>query len=263
MTPSTTNLNRYLNFPKKILEFISQTDKYAALCYSPKRTEFEFCALLAAWEATALHNSKASRWVAIWQQRCRKRHQGKAGRTLADPVSRKPLSERWHIPPEEKTKAYTRVKDGLRRVFKATSHHYYPGERGDVPLATGADDPAVLFQKIQASFHTAKKFACPEGLEVFLLTLIELFEQSIGTEEDKLRARKLWRAEIRRRRLGGAPDTKTLADIAPADIRLARQKAFSNEERNEILRKMLLSMRAIMKQLDSYLSTSGLVQSRR
>ena len=69
-------------------------------------------------------------------------------------------------------------------------NHYFSGERDDLSLASGTDVPSILFQKIHVSFKTAKSFASPEGLEVFLLTLIELFEQSFGTNENKLFSHK-------------------------------------------------------------------------
>lgn len=243
----------YLDFVQKVDAFIGQTEKHLALCYSPKRTEFKFCALLAGWESTTCHDSEAAHWFDVWQEYCRKRHHGKLGRTLADPVNASPHSKRWPVPPEEETKAYSKVRDGMRRVWKVTLHHYYPGKYDDLSLTTGMDEAAILFRKIHASFRSGKAFASPEGLEVFLLTLIELFEQSLGTDEEKLISRKLWQSEIRRRRLGGSPETRTLADVAPAEVRLERQKAFPEKERTEILREMLLSMRRITKELRSYL----------
>jgi hypothetical protein len=164
------------------------------------------------------------------------------------------LSHGWDIPQEEEKKAFTKVRDGLRQVFKATLDHYYPGNHSDLSLKTETHEPAILFQKIRASSRAARSFASPEGLEVFVLTLIELFEQSLGTKEDNLVSRKLWLSEIHRRRLGGLPETRTLADVAPAEVRLERQNALSEKTRTEILRKMLASMRQIMKKLQGYLA---------
>lgn len=253
MATHTLSTSANLDYSQIIHHFIGQTEKYVALCYSPKRTEFKFCAFLAGWESTACHNSKASHWFDVWQKYCRKRHHGKTERTLADPVKANPLSEQWRVPREEKAKAYTKVRDGLRHVFKVTFNHYYLGKRTDLSLMTGKDEPAILFQKIRSSFRSAKLFASPEGLELFLLTLIELFEQSLGAKEDNLFSRKVWLSEIHRRRLGGSPETRTLADVAPAEVRLERQNAFSEKERREILRKMLSSMRQITKELQFYL----------
>jgi hypothetical protein len=119
------------------------------------------------------------------------------------------------------------------------------------------EEAGILFQRIRTSFKTAKEFACPEGLEFFLLTLVELFEESLGAEEPKLVSRKLWTAEIRRRRLGGCLDTKTLADVAPAKVRLARQKSLSKDERNEIVWKLVTSVRSMTKELEAWLSSRG------
>jgi hypothetical protein len=249
MATHTLNASRRLGFCQMVYDFIDQTDKYLALCGSPSRTEFKFCALLAGWESTACQDSKACHWFEIWQRHCRKRHRGKTGRTLADPVEGAPLSERWHVSQEEQTKAFTKVKDGLRQILKATLNHYCPGQPTDLFVAPRSEDPAVLLQLIHASIRNAKAFANAEGLEVFLLTLIELFEQALGAQEDKLRSRKFWLSEIHRRRLGGSPETRTLADVAPAKIRLERQNAFPEKERVDILKKMLPSMRRIAKEL--------------
>jgi hypothetical protein len=244
---------RHLDFQHKISVLVNQTKKHLALCYSPKRTEFEFCALLAAWESTTLHDSKASHWLDVWQKYCHKRHHGTTGSTLADPVENQPLSERWHVTQEETLKAYATVREGLRHVFKTTLDHYCSGECSILSLSEGTDIPAILFQSIRAAFKTTKSIASPEGLEVFLLTLIELFEQSHGAAENNLFSRKVWHSEIRRRRLGGSAETRTLTDVAPVAIRLERQRAFPEKERNEILLAMLSSMRQITKELQTYL----------
>jgi hypothetical protein len=243
-----------LNIANKVDAFIDQTEMYLVLCYSPKRTEFKFCAFLAAWESTACLDSKASGWFDIWQKHCRKRHHGKTSLTLADPVKADPSSERLRLPKNEEVKAYAKVRGGLREVFKTTLGHYYPGIGADLSLRTGTDETAILFQKIRASFRPANSFASPEGLEVFLLTLIALFEQSLGTAEDKLISRKAWLDNIHRRRLGGSPETRTLADVAPAELRLQRQNALPEKERLEILRTMISSMRHIKKEFQYYLS---------
>jgi hypothetical protein len=255
MTKSAVCPSKHLRFPAKVRHLIARTERHLALCYSPKRTEFTFCALLAAWESIALHDSEASHWFDIWQRQCLKRHHGKTGRTLADPVNGRLLSERSHVPRNEVDKAYRKVRDGMQRVFEATLHHYFPEECDHLSLATRTDEAGILFLRIRASFKTAKEFACPEGLEFFLLALIELFEESLGAEEPTLLSRKLWTAEIRRRRLGGCLDTKTLADVAPAKVRLERQKFFSKDERNEILRKLVTSVRSMKKELEAYLAT--------
>ena len=101
--PSSMGID--LDFPRKLNVLVDQTEKHLALCYSPKRTEFEFCALLAAWESTTLCDGKASRWFEVWQKHCRKRHHGNGGRTVADSVHDQLLSEQWGITPEETTKA--------------------------------------------------------------------------------------------------------------------------------------------------------------
>jgi hypothetical protein len=253
MKTATAGLTGQLNFPSRIRAFLGQAEKYATLCPSPKRIEFQLCALLAAWESISLQDSEASHWFELWQKHCRTHHHGKTRRTLADPVEKLPLAARWHIPALETTKAHLTVKGGLRRVFRATLDHYSFPERDGPSLMGSTATPAILFEKIRASFKTGKSFACPEGLEIFLLTLIELFEQSLGTDEDDLFSHAIWLSEIRRRRLGGPPETRTLADVAAAEVRLNRQNALPEKERIEILRNMVSSMRRIMKELQSYL----------
>ncbi|MHB1422149.1 MAG: hypothetical protein ACYC3I_02910 [Gemmataceae bacterium] len=242
----------HINFGRKVDDFIDRAEKYAKLRNSPKRLEFMFCDLLAGWESTARRDSKASCWFEVWQPYCRRRHRGKAGRTLADPVKANPLPKRRQVPHEEETKAYAKVREGLRNVFKATLRHYYPESPAEASLMTGTDEPAILFQKIRASFRSPKSFASPEGLEIFLLTLIELFEESLGTEDD-LFSRKAWRSEIQRRRLGGSPETKTLADVASPEVRLERGNTFPEKERTKILQRMFASMRDITNEFRSYL----------
>jgi hypothetical protein len=253
MTTQTTRENSHVNYHQKIHDLIAQAEKYAMLCDSPKRVEFKLCAFLAGWEATVRHDSKAWHWFALWQGFCRKRHRGKTGRTLGDPVKAPSLSERWHVPQEEEAKAYKSVRDGLRRVFEVTLSHCCPTGRENLCLMTGTDEPAILFQKIRDSLESGKSFATPEGFEVFLLTLIELFEQSVGANDSSRYAHEAWLSEIHRRRLGGSPETRTLADVAPAQVRLERQNAFSEKERTKILRTILSAMRQLAEKLGSYL----------
>lgn len=245
-----------VDFARKIEELIEFVDKYAALCGSPKRVEFKFCALLAGWESTALHDSKASHWHELWQQHCLARHRGKSGRTLADPIAESPRSKQRRLAAEEEARAYAQVKEGLRHVFNSTLHHYFAENDAEASLAEGSNESAILFQKIGDSFKLPQSFSRPEGLEVFLMTLIELFEQSLVNKDD-LFSSKIWRSEIYRRRLGGLAETKTLADVASPEIRLERQNAVSESERSEILQQMLSSMREITKQLHSYLDKCG------
>src|SRR5271167_1841650 len=127
MVPNTLHPDGHLDFSRKIHELMGQTEKYAALCDSPRRVEFKYCALFAAWESTACHDSKASHWIDVWQRHCRKRHHGKTARTLADPEKASPLSHG----PQEEAKAYTSVRHGLRQVFRATLNHYYPKDGTD------------------------------------------------------------------------------------------------------------------------------------
>ena len=255
MPTQALKINRYIDYSGIIHDFIDQTEKYSALCDSPQRVESKFCAYLAGWESSTCHDSKASHWFEVWQTYCRKHHHGETGRTLAEPVMAIPLSERWAVPQEESVKAYATVREGLRRVLKATLDHYSSGIRDDKALALGIDEPSILFQKIRMSFKTAKSFASPEGLEAFLLTLIELFELSLGATADAMCSREVWRSEIMRRRLGGSSETRTLADVAPVDVRLKRQKAFPECERREILRTLISSMREIAKDIQIYLDT--------
>lgn len=205
------------------------------------------------WEATARRDNRASHWFDLWQKYCVKLHHGKRGLTLGDSVTPNLHRERWLVPQEEEAKAYKRVRDGLRQVFNKTVEHYFPGSAADPTLMTGRDDAAILYHVIRTSFRIAKTFASPEGMEFFLLTLIKSFEQSLGAKEDRLFCQKVWYWEIRRRRLGGPPQTKTLADVAPAKVRSERDKAFPEKERLEIVKKMLFSMRRITKELQSYL----------
>jgi len=253
MKTAMASLHAELDLPAKARAFLRESEKYAALCASPKRVEFKVCALLAAWEATTLHDSKACYWFDLWQKHCGKHHPGKPGRTLADPIEKPPLCTRWHIAQPEAAKAYATVHNGLKRVFKATLSQY------SIPDGAGTycDEingvSAVLLEMLRTFFRTAESFACPEGVEVFLLTLIELFEQSLGTDENNLFSHKAWLSEIRRRRSGGPPETRTLADVAPAEVRLKRQNALPDEERIEIIGSVVSSMRRIMKDLQLYL----------
>ena len=139
---------RRLDFRRRIHALIDQAEKYAVLCDFPKKVEFRFCAFLAGWESTARHDSKASRWFEIWQEHCRKRHHGKEGRTLADPVKAVSLSERWQVGQEEESKAYKRVRHGLHDVLRITLNHYCPGDGKDLSLQ-GSDEPTVLLEKIR------------------------------------------------------------------------------------------------------------------
>ncbi len=243
----TTSIDQ-LDIHRKIEDLFIQTERYQQLCLSPKRTEFAFCALLAAWETTTLQESTASRWRDVWQDHCRKRHHGSVGKTLTDSVKARP-----GVTEEERTKAYATVAAGLRRVFKATLKHYALGEAEEQSLVNGSDPQSVLFQTITTSFKTAKSLADPAGFEVYLLTLIELFEQSFGTDEASLYSRKSWLGEIRRRRLGGSPESRTLADVAPVAVRIERQNAMSEKERIETLQTMLSTMRYILADLTTYL----------
>lgn len=241
-----------VDFARKIDELIGHIEKYTALCGSPKRIEFKFCALLAGWEAIVCHDRKASYWFELWRQHCLRHHDGKAGRTLADPIEANTRSKQRPMPAEEEAKAHAQVRDGLRRVFKSTLNHYRPQSDAEASLAAGTNESAILFQKIRDSFRLPKSFSNPEGMEFFLLTLIELFEQSLG-KEDNLFSHKIWRSEIFRRRLGGLPESKTLADVASPEVRAERRSAFSEKERTKILQQMLASMREITNQLQSYL----------
>jgi hypothetical protein len=92
---------------------------------------------------------------------------------------------------------------------------------------------------------------------MFLLILIELFEQSLGAKEKNLFSRKAWHSEIRRKRLGGSPETRTLADVAPLAVRMERQKALTDKERTTILLEMLSTMTKITKEMQSYLQRFG------
>jgi hypothetical protein len=245
-----------VDYARKIEDLIEFAEKYAALCGSPKRVEFKFCALLAAWESAALHDSKASHWYELWQQHCLVRHRGKSGRTLADPIAESPRSKQRRMSADEEARAYAKVKEGLRHVFNSTLHHYRAENDAEASLAEGSNEPAILFQKIRDSFELPQSFSSPEGMEVFLMTLIELFEQSLVNKDD-LFSSKIWRSEIYRRRLGGLAETKTLADVASPEIRSERQNVFSETERTEILQQMLSAMREITKQLHSYLDKCG------
>src|SRR5437868_5106242 len=109
MATAATISGRHLDYPEKIHVYIEETEKHLALCDSPKQTEFGFCALLAAWEATTLRDCAASQWTEIWRKQCRKRHHGKTGRTLGDPVNGKLVTERWRISRDEAAKAYAKV----------------------------------------------------------------------------------------------------------------------------------------------------------
>jgi hypothetical protein len=241
-----------LDYFGEIKNLFARIEKYPKLFNSPKGTEFEFCALLAAWESTALHDTQSSRWRELWSRHCVERHHRKSGLTLADPVEGPTLSERWHISSEETAKAYKTVRDGMRRVFKATlaKHHLEAADRSAVP----AQPAAILRQLIDHSLKTAHSFASPEGLESFLLTLMGLFERSLGQDHRKLASREQWHVELRRKRFVGPPETRTLADVAPLNERLTRQAAFPHDERIRILEQMLPTMKQVTKELQHYIA---------
>jgi hypothetical protein len=240
-----------LDFPAKIRAILDRVQERPGMYASPKRLEFGLCARLAAWEALTLHDARSYHWLQVWQEHCGKLHHGRTGLTLADPVGKPGLRQRWGVSQSETTKAYQRVLDGLRRVYQDTLAHYHQSKL--VPLASNEQAASILGQLITESFHQARSFAEPEGLESYLLTLIELFEWSLGQDPSKLCSRERWQQEIQRKRSLGPPATRTLADVTSLDVRLARAKALLPNERAAILSQIIKSMHQIVKQLDTYL----------
>src|SRR4051812_43169224 len=67
-----------------------------------KFVEYKLCALLAAWEAVTLGDSRACHWMMLWRDQCQRLHPGRPELTLADPVGK--MIEA--VPESEKRRAY-------------------------------------------------------------------------------------------------------------------------------------------------------------
>ncbi|HEV3082650.1 MAG TPA: hypothetical protein VGY66_22895 [Gemmataceae bacterium] len=242
-----------LEFPERIEAILELSRKHPAMWPLPKRLEFQLCAYLVAWETLARGDATAHHALDLWRERCRKLHR-KSGLTLADPIQRPGVPQRWGMTKQETTKAYQSVLQGLRRVYKGMRVQYHAETENDA--AAGA--PACILSGLLAeSFRHAKSFADPHGLEAYLLTLLELFEASLDRDGSPLVALKLWRAEIRRKHTLGPSATRTLADVATADVRAARRKAFRQEEHTAVLRRIAESIEKIVEQMESYLASRG------
>src|SRR5437868_8868227 len=242
-----------LDLPERIEAILELSRKHPAMWPLPKRLEFQLCAYLVAWETLALGDATAHHALDLWRERCRKLHR-KPGLTLADPIQRPGVQQRWGMTKQETTRAYQSVLQGLRRVYKGVRAQYH----AETENGAAARAPTHILARLLAkSFRHAKSFADPHGLEAYLLTLLELFEASLNRDESPLVALKLWRAEIRRNHTLGPSATRTLADGATADVRAARRKAFRQQERSAVLRRIAESIEKIIEQMESYLASRG------
>jgi hypothetical protein len=143
----------------------------------------------------------------------------------------------------------------LRKVLKATCNHYFPDVAiANLSLAVSSSS-STLLRLINRSFKALKSVAPPAGYEVFLLTLIETFEQSLPSSGDELRSRLAWQSEIRRRRLGGPAQTKTLADIKPVKERMKDLSDFSGPCRQDALSQLLKLLKRLVTKMSKHLSS--------
>jgi hypothetical protein len=242
-----------LDFRGRIEAVLALAEKRPGMFASPHRLEFRLCALLAAWEAVTLRRAQARQWQALWQDACRKLHRRRTGLTLADPVGREDRRQGFVVPETERAKAYAKVLEGLRRVYRGIlKEDRVNGAAGPASLAQSA---AVLAKLIAEGFRHGKSLAGPEGLESYLLTLIELFECARGKGGSATQSGELWQREIRRRRSAGPPETRTLADVTSLDKRLERAKAFTPQERKAAAAGLVKAMRRVVGQLDAYLAS--------
>jgi hypothetical protein len=245
-----------LAYRSEIEDLLCRIESSARLWSSAKRAEYEFCGRLAAWESVSLPAGSASRWSEIWKRHCLKHHLGKPNLTLADPVGKPTLSERWQVSPEETVKSYKAVIGGMAHVFRATLDEYHllggSFDRGPVT------ETLLLRQLIESALRTGRSYACPEGLESFLLTLIGLLERSLGGDKSSLLSQKRWREELARKRLLGPPATRTLADVVPLEERMRRQRLLPETERIDILVAMLPPMRRITQDVGLYIESHSL-----
>jgi|GEM_PF-6676626 len=238
-----------LDLPERIEAILELARKHPAMWPLPKRLEFQLCAYLVAWEALAQADATAHHALDLWREQCRKLHR-KPGLTLADPIRRPRVQQRGGLTNQETTRAYQAVLQGLRRVYNSTRAHYH----AETENGTASAAPARILTRLLAdSLRQAKSFADPHGLEAYLLTSIELLDLSLGRNGAPLLARRLWRAEIRRKRSLGPGATRTLADVAPADVRAARRKALAAAERIAVVRQIVKSIESIMEQMKSIL----------
>ena len=252
MNLATASIPR-LDLQQRIEAILELARKHAAMWPVPKRLEFQLCAYLVAWETLALADASAHHALDLWREQCRKLHR-KPGLTLADPIGRPHLPQRGGLTNQETSKAYQAVLQGLTSVYKSTLVHY-PAEPENGAASAA---PACILKRLLAdSLRGPKSFADPHGLEAYLLTLIELLELALGGKGTPPLARRLWRAEIRRKRSLGPSATRTLADVAPAAVRAARRKALAAAERIAVVRQVVKSFESVLQQMNVYLASRG------
>jgi hypothetical protein len=252
MNLATASIPR-LDLPQRIEAILELARKHPAMWPVPKRLEFQLCAYLVAWETLALTDTSAHHALDLWREQCRRLHR-KPGLTLADPIGRPRLPQRAGLTNQETSKAYQAVLQGLTRVYKATLVHY-PAEPENG--AASAAPARILNRLLADSLRRPKSFADPHGLEAYLLTLIELLELALAGKGTPSLARRLWRAEIRRQRSLGPSATRTLADVAPADVRAARRKALAAAERVAVVRQVVKSSESVLELMNVYLASRG------
>lgn len=227
-----------LDFSAKIKRHLDLAEKSPDMWPSPTRLEFKVCALLAAWEAVALHHAQAHHWRDLWQTCCA------GSRTLSDRLH---AANSTQLSKVSLAKSYKQVEHGMKQVYEATKAHY---------ARTKLAPPArILDELIKESFQQGRSFACPEGLEVFLLTLVEQLECILASDARPSVANEAWRKEIQKIRGLGPPATRTLSDVTPLAARLAGAKGSSNAEHRQALARIAKHMDMVATDLGRYLRT--------
>jgi hypothetical protein len=230
-----------LDFPSSIQRIIDLARKRPGMFPAPRRLEFRLCALLTAWESLALANAHAQHWFDLWRKHCRQVHGEKSNLTLADALrTRTRDGQGTTLSRQQVSHAYDSVLRGLKSVYKRTRS----------VCQTEAQDARILADVIARSFDQAKEFADPEGLEIYLLTLIELFEIAAREGKPVLISRTQWRQAIERKRSLGPAATRTLADVVPFE---ARVREHPRGEGAAALCHVTKHIESIMHELGAYL----------
>jgi hypothetical protein len=251
----TSEKSKKLDLKADAIDFLSKTERYSKLVEAPRKVEFKCLALLAAWEATAKADVEACQWLRCWRNECAAIHPHKPALTLADTSATPDCPRTPRLSSADEKKAHTRVREGLKRVMKATLAYYFPGEETDDTLFEDYSSSSILFHLIERSFGSIKKIAHPEAYEIFILTLIETFERSLPSSVEELRSRLEWRSEIGRRRLGGAAPTKTLSDLKTVQDRSGSPSQTSRSCQETALSQVLEGLHRVVNEMSRLLRT--------
>lgn len=229
-----------LNLESEVHNFLVCTRTHAHLVVSAEKVQFKGLALLAAWEAIATADPESSHWLDLWRQE----------------ISESPIAgidASAPAPGSEEKKAYSRVENGLKRVLNTAIEHWAPGKRLGGLHFEAATTSTVLFRLIDRSFSSVKSVASPGGYEVFLLALIELFEQAIAALGASPKARFDWQAEISRLLPGGPADSKTLADANSSRKPMERITDDDRTARVATVNQVLMHLRRMAAKMKRYL----------